>query len=303
MQDINFAIIAKFRPYDSSASGEAFQLPNNSIKKTPPPPPPRPFFIFCSHSLSSLPPCAHKPSPAPLLLCYRALLPLLADRSRVPPIHCASPSRAPAYSSHHLHTSLPVTALRSCVSDTPLRTGVHRRREHPKAAPYTTIPYRSCSAPASSAMVRTRGAHRYRPKVQFSTPERDGAGTSKAAAGHSLAQVTETPPTLAPATAMIQGPTPASFSEEAQASEPPSRRYQTRVGPWPPSYVYPRPRRRALPSKRAWTSGQGESSRSRLESLPSQTDQISSPHLSPASRIRRPMFSCDPFPGNVNLRA
>ena len=64
-------------------------------------------------------------------------------------------------------------------------------------------------------MVRTRGAHRYRPRVQFSTLERDGVGSSRAAAAHSLAQVTETPPALAPVSAMIQGPAPASISEEA----------------------------------------------------------------------------------------
>ena len=88
-------------------------------------------------------------------------------------------------------------------------------------------------------MVRTRGAHHYRPRVHFSTLERDGAGTSKATAAHSLEQVTETPPALALA----------SVSEEAQASEPPSRRYQTRVGPRAQSPVHPRPRRRAgLPS-------------------------------------------------------
>ena len=74
-------------------------------------------------------------------------------------------------------------------------------------------------------MVRTRIAHRYRPRVQYSTPEREGTGTSRAATAHSQAQVTETPPALAPATAMIQGPTPASISEEAQASKPPSRQY------------------------------------------------------------------------------
>ena len=70
-------------------------------------------------------------------------------------------------------------------------------------------------------MVRTHGAHRYRPKVQFSTPERDGAGTSRAADAHSLDQVAETPPALAPA----------SIPEEAQASELTSRRYRTLVGP------------------------------------------------------------------------
>ena len=152
-------------------------------------------------------------------------------------------------------------------------------------------------------MARTRGAHCYRPRVQFSTPERDGASTSRVAVAHSPDQVTETPPVLAPAIAMIQGPALASISEEAQASEPPSRRYQTRVGPRAPSLVHPRPRRRAPPSKRARTSSPGESSRSRPEPLPPPTDQSSSPQLSSASRIRRPMFSCDLIPGNVNLSA
>ena len=152
-------------------------------------------------------------------------------------------------------------------------------------------------------MVRTRGAHRYRPRVQFSTLERDGAGTSRAAAGHSPAQGIEMPLALTPATAMMHGPVPAAISEEAQASEPPSRRYQTRVGPRPPSPVHPRPSQRAPPSKLARTSGPGESSRSRPEPSPLPTDQSSSPQLSPASRIRRLMFSCDPIPRNVNLRA
>ena len=142
-------------------------------------------------------------------------------------------------------------------------------------------------------MVRTRGGHRYRPRVRFSTPERDGAGTSRAADAHSPDQDAETPPTLAPA----------AISEEAQAPEPPSRRYQTRVGPRDPSPVHPRPRRRASPSKRARTSGLGESSRSRPEPSPPPADQGSSPQLSPASKIRRPMFSCYPIPGNVDLRA
>ena len=133
-------------------------------------------------------------------------------------------------------------------------------------------------------MVCTRGSHRYRPKVRFSTLERDGAGTSKAA---------ETPPTLAPAAIL----------EEAQALEPPSRRYQTRVGPPAPSLVHPRPHRWAPPSKPARTSGLGESSRSRPEPSPPPADQVSTPQLSPASRIRQQMFICDPIPGNVDLRA
>ena len=63
-------------------------------------------------------------------------------------------------------------------------------------------------------MVRTRGGHRFRPTVQTCTPARDGAGTSRAAAGHSLAQGTEAPPDSSPATALMQSPTSADIQEE-----------------------------------------------------------------------------------------
>ena len=53
-------------------------------------------------------------------------------------------------------------------------------------------------------MVRTRGGHRYRPKVQTHSPAIDGTITSRAAVDHSLAQGAEAPPTLSPATAMMQ---------------------------------------------------------------------------------------------------
>ena len=142
-------------------------------------------------------------------------------------------------------------------------------------------------------MVRTRGGHRYRPRVRFSTPKGDSAGTSRVADAHSPKQAAQTPPAL----------TPTTISEEAQAHEPPSRRYQTRVGPRAPSPVHSRPRRRASPSKRARTSGPGESSRSRPESSPPPADQGSSPQLSPALRIKRPMYSYDPIPENVDLCA
>ena len=59
----------------------------------------------------------------------------------------------------------------------------------------------------------------------------------------------------------------------------------------------------ARPSKRARTSGPGESLRSMPEPSPPPADEGSSPQLSPASRIRRPMFTSDPIPGNINLRA
>ena len=142
-------------------------------------------------------------------------------------------------------------------------------------------------------MVRTYGGHRYKPRVRFSTPERDGVGTSRAADSHSPDLSAETQPALAPA----------AIPEEPQASEPPSRRYQTRVGPRAPSPVHQRRRRWASPSKRARTSGSGESSRSRPEPSPPPAVQGSSPQLSPASRIRRPMFTYYPIPRNVDLRA
>ena len=142
-------------------------------------------------------------------------------------------------------------------------------------------------------MVRTRGGHHFRPRFRFSTPKRDGVGTSRAADAHSSDLFAETQPELAPS----------AIPEEPHAFEPLSRRYQTRMGPRAPSPVHQRRRRRAPPSKRARTSGPGESSRSRPELSPPPADQGSSPQLSPASRIRRPMFTCDPIPGNVDLRA
>ena len=108
------------------------------------------------------------------------------------------------------------------------------------------------------------------------------------------------------ATAIISNPASADIPKEPQGAEPPSRRYNTRVGPRPPSPVHPRPRLRASPSKRARTSGPGESSRSRPEPSQSPATQSpvrSSPQLSPVSRIRRPLFHCDPIPGNGDCRA
>ena len=142
-------------------------------------------------------------------------------------------------------------------------------------------------------MVRTRGGYRYRPRVRFSTPEMEDASTSRAADAHSPDLPIDTQPALAPT----------AIPEEPQASEPPSRRYQTRVGPRAPSSVPQRRLRRAPPSKRVWTSGSGESSRSWFEPSPLPADEGLSPPLSPASRIRRSMFTCDPIPGNVDLRS
>ena len=91
----------------------------------------------------------------------------------------------------------------------------------------------------------------------------------------------------------------------SSAAAPAPRRYHTRVGPTPPSPPHPRPTRRAPPSKRAWTSaGQGESSSSRPQEPQSPPHQgpteVHPLDLSPASIIRRPLFHCNPIPGNVD---
>ena len=138
-------------------------------------------------------------------------------------------------------------------------------------------------------MVRTQGGSCYRPRVRFSTPEMEDPDTSGAAGAHSPDLPAVAQPTLAPE----------AIPEEHQGF----RRYQTRMGPQAPSPVPQRQRRRARPSKQAWTSGPGESSRSRPEPSPPPADEGSSPQLLPASRIRRPMFTGDPIPGNVDLRA
>ena len=61
--------------------------------------------------------------------------------------------------------------------------------------------------------------------------------------------------------------------------------------------------RRARPSKRGRTSGPGESSSTRHQPSPvtSAAEATSSPQLSFASRIRRPLFVRNPIPGNVRL--
>ena len=128
------------------------------------------------------------------------------------------------------------------------------------------------------SMVRTRGGSRLRPRVRFSTPEREAP---------------------APVPAPVPSPVPEAVSEEPQGF----RRYQTRMGPRAPSPVPQRRVRRARPSKRARTSGPGESSSSQPQPSPvtSAAEATSSPLLSPASRIRRPLFVGNPIPGNVRL--
>ena len=129
-------------------------------------------------------------------------------------------------------------------------------------------------------MVRTRGGSRLRPLVRFSTPEREA-------------------PTLASVPAPVSPPIPKAVLEEPQRF----LRYQTRMGPRAPSPVPQRRVRTTRPSKRARTSGPGESSSSRPQPSPvtSAVEATSSPQLSSASRIRSPLFVGNPIPGNVRL--
>ena len=131
-----------------------------------------------------------------------------------------------------------------------------------------------------SDMVRTRGGSRVQPRVRFSTPERE---------------------TAAPVLAPVPSPVPEAVPDEPLGF----RRYQTWMGPRAPSPVPRRRVRRARPSKRARTSGPGESSSSRPPSSPvaSPTEATSPPQLSLASRIRRPMFVGRPIPGNARLHS
>ena len=77
------------------------------------------------------------------------------------------------------------------------------------------------------------------------------------------------------------------------------------MGPRAPSPVPQRRSRRARPSKWALTSDPSESFSSRPQPSPatSAAEMTSSPQLSPASRIRRPLFVGHPISGNVALHS
>ena len=131
-------------------------------------------------------------------------------------------------------------------------------------------------------MVRTRGGSRVRPRVRFSTPEREAA---------------------APAPAPVPDPVPSPVPEAVPDGPLGFRRYQTRMGPRAPSPVPRRRVRRARPSKRARTSSPGESSSTRPPPSPvaSAAEATSSPQLSLALRIRVPRFVGNPIQGNARL--
>ena len=133
-------------------------------------------------------------------------------------------------------------------------------------------------------MVRTRGGSRLRPRVRFSTPDREASASA---------------PAPTPTPTPVSSPVPEAVPDEPLGF----RSYQTRMGPRAPSPVTRRRVRRARPSKRACTSGPRESSSFRPppSPVPSAAEATSSPQLSPTSRIRRPMFVGNPIPGNARL--
>ena len=145
-------------------------------------------------------------------------------------------------------------------------------------------------------MVRTRGGSRVRPRVRFSTPEREAA--APVPEREAAAPVPE-PEVAAP----VPAPEPSPVPEAVPDAPLGFRRYQTRMGPRAPSPVPQRRVRRTRPSKRARTSGPGESSSSRPPSSPpaAAAEETHSPQLSPASRIRRPMYVGHPIPGNADI--
>ena len=138
-------------------------------------------------------------------------------------------------------------------------------------------------------IVRTRGGSCYRPWVKFSIPRMEDPNTSGTARAHSPDLPAVEQPVMPPAAVL----------EEPQGF----RRYQTRMAPRAPCPVPQRRHRRNRPSKRARTLGPGESSTSCPEPSPAPAEESSSPHLSLASRIRRPLFTRTPILGKVDLRA
>ena len=167
----------------------------------------------------------------------------------------------------------------------------------------------------SGSMVKTHGAHSFRPRVQRTSPPPTVSSSPRApAAGGPRTASTATPTialapaaatTTTPTLAAIQGSAAVAVGVSASSVAPALRRYHTRVGPTPPDPSHPRPAWRAPPPKRAGTSGPWESSTSRPRAppLPPYQGIAGASDLSPASIIRRPYFHCSPIQGNADYSA
>ena len=263
--------------------------------------PPQPS-VSLSHFHHLLRPSPEPPSlqlPAPAITAARALSRCRRPEPHQPPLAVRALIQCPFHSSvPQCPGPLPaspgssvsrVLAARSSVISRELwfsrvrspdraRTLVHLGRLSPGPACPCALPCPAFESFQITVMVRTRGGSRLRPRVRFSTLEQEEQ---------------------APVPDPVPAPVPEVVPEEPQGF----RRYQTRMGPRASSPVPQRRSRRARPSKRARTSEPGESSSSRPEPSPSATEATSSPQLSPASRIRRPLFVGYPIPRKVRLHS
>ena len=154
-----------------------------------------------------------------------------------------------------------------------------------------------------SRFLSLRG-HTFWPKVRHSSPPSASSSNPHSVVATAADPVSTTAAAVDPiSTAATAMPAPASSHPPGSAASVPMR-YNTRVSLAPPSLPHPRPSWRAPPSKRARTSGPGESSSSRPpkpQSLPTQGPAGDLPlDLSPASIIRKPYFHYGPIPGNVD---
>ena len=149
-------------------------------------------------------------------------------------------------------------------------------------------------------MVKTQGGSAFRPRVRCSSHPPAGSSCPAAPA--------VAPPAAALATAQgsaaVGSSSIAPASHSSGAAAPAPRRYHTQVGPTPLSPPHSRQSRRAPSSKRAWTSGPEESSSARPQKPQSPPHQVpaGAPPLDrfPASIIERPLFHCNPIPGNAD---
>ena len=187
----------------------------------------------------------HGPSNEEELRAYQAMEEGKDEDRRVhQPSHCRALTQLSLPRASLYHSPLP---LQSSVSDWHNRAFalVQQRSK----APMLLEPCAHCLALPLCPfliidMVRTRGGSRLRPRVRFITQEKGE-----------------------------QAPVPAAVPEAVPEPVPKEpqwfRRYQTRMGPQAPYSVPLRRSRRARPSKRARTSGPGESSSSKPQ--PSQS--------------------------------
>ena len=144
---------------------------------------------------------------------------------------------------------------------------------------------------SSLCLAKTHKGHNHKPRVRTSSPPfTNGSNPGPHPAAIAAAPPATVTPAASQGTPVVAAITATTASHAPIPTTPAPRRYDTRVGPTPPSPPHPRPTRRASPSKRARTSGPGESSSSRSReshSPPNQGLARDLPlDLSPTSDIR-----------------